>query len=96
MSIVMEIKELYITASLAQLDLSETEAIKLSSAVTKMLDYFSIMKKIDVDNLEPTTHVILKKNRLREDSISNKNDSDTLLENAPELEDRFIVIPNVL
>jgi len=38
----------------------------------------------------------LKENRLREDVESQAPLTDKLLENAPEREERFIVIPNVL
>ena len=91
----MDAKELNETANLALIDLSEEETQKLGAAVSDMLEYFARMSEIDVDNLEPTTHALLKQNRTRVDS-SFPQDADTLLENAPELEDRFIVIPNVL
>lgn len=92
----MDRRELYITASLAQLDLNETETESLNAAVEEMLEYFSLMREIDVDDLEPTTHALLTSNRLREDRIGEQSTADRLLENAPETEDRFIVIPNVL
>ncbi len=89
-------KELYTTASLAQLELSEQEAERLAAAVGQMLEYFSKMREIDVEGLEPTTHALLKTNRVREDIVVESALADVLLENAPEREDRFIVIPNVL
>ncbi len=96
----MDTRELYTTASLAQLSLTETEAEKLSREVSRMLDYFARMREIDVDSLEPTTHTFSKVNRLRKDVKENgerlSHMADSLLDNAPELEDRFIVIPNVL
>jgi len=92
----MDQKELYVTASLAQLELSEGEAKVLNAAVEEMLEYFSRMKEIDVDHLEPTTHPLLKTNRTRTDLVVESSLADRLLENAPETEDRFIVIPNVL
>ncbi len=92
----MDQKELYVTASLAQLELSEAEAETLSAAVEEMLEYFTRMKEIDVDELEPTTHALLKTNRVRPDEVASTSIADNLVENAPETEDRFIVIPNVL
>jgi aspartyl-tRNA(Asn)/glutamyl-tRNA(Gln) amidotransferase subunit C len=96
----MDTRELYTTASLAYLSLSDTEAEVLSGQVSQMLEYFSRMKEIDVESLEPTTHTFSKVNRLRRDSeVHGENmppAADSLLDNAPELEDRFIVIPNVL
>jgi aspartyl-tRNA(Asn)/glutamyl-tRNA(Gln) amidotransferase subunit C len=92
----MDKKELYITASLAQLELNEVEAEALSKAVDEMLVYFSRMREIEVDDLEPTTHALLTQNRLRPDQVEESSLADRLVENAPETEDRFIVIPNVL
>ena len=91
----MDTKELYETADLALIDLGEEEVEKLRTAVSEMLEYFTHMGDLDVDGLEPTTHALLKRNRTRDDETV-LSDADTLLENAPELEDRFIAIPNVL
>jgi len=93
----VEKAELTITAELACLELTDEDRDKLGSAVSQMLEYFSKMAELEVDNLEPTTHSLLSKNRLRRDeTVSNKVDSDELLELAPERDSRFIVIPNVL
>jgi len=93
----MDTKELYQTASLARLELDEKEAEKLSKEVSQMLEYFSLMAEVNVEGLEPTTHALMKNNRLRPDSIAEqKVDPDEMLENAPDLEDRFVLIPNVL
>jgi len=92
----MDERELKITAQLAQLDLSEAEAAALGAAVERMLEYFSKMSELDVSKLAPTTHALLSHNRVRPDSSSASASADALLERAPELEDRLIVIPNVL
>jgi len=92
----MDAGELTETARMARLNLSEKERERLRAAVEQMLAYFSHMKEIDVAGLEPTTHALLRENRLRQDVGADPFDSDTLLGNAPEREERFIVIPNVL
>ena len=84
------------TARMARLTLTAQEMEKLGKAVEQMLRYFSHMKEIDVDGLAPTTHALLRDNRTREDIVRTANVSDTLLKNAPQQEQRFIVIPNVL
>jgi aspartyl-tRNA(Asn)/glutamyl-tRNA(Gln) amidotransferase subunit C len=53
------------------------------------------MKAVDVTGLEPTTQ-LAQDNRLREDAPAADGKAEDLLANAPELEDRFIVVPNVL
>ena len=92
----MDASELAVTARMARLTLSEQEQEKLGTAVEQMLEHFSHMKEIDVQGLAPTTHALLKENRLREDVENHADVSEKLLENAPEREERFIVIPNVL
>lgn len=92
----MDASELAVTARMARLTLSDDELGKLGHAVEQMLAHFSHMKEIDVQGLAPTTHALLRENRLREDVEDHPGVIDTLLENAPEREERFIVIPNVL
>ena len=95
----MEKEELIITAAQAQLQLSTEEEGRLSAAVTEMLDYFSKMSEVDVDNLAPTTHALVRDNALRVDNPnnnSNPNIQGALIAAAPDSADNFIVIPNVL
>ena len=89
-------EELFITADLARLELDDAEAEKLNQAITQMIEYFSLMDRIDVDTLPPTTHVAVKENRTREDIPAEISLADKLIENAPEKDGRFIVVPNVL
>ncbi len=63
----MDASELAITARMARLTLSREELEKLGVAVEQMLRHFSHMKEIDVQGLAPTTHALLRENRLRED-----------------------------
>lgn len=93
----MDKSELQITADLALLDLSPEEEERLEQEVAQLLEYFSVMNGIDVAGLEPTTHALQKENRLRVDQA--KQDptiADDILEQAPDTEDRFFTIPNVL
>jgi aspartyl-tRNA(Asn)/glutamyl-tRNA(Gln) amidotransferase subunit C len=92
----MDIEELHVTAELAQIELTEAETATLAEAVAQMVDYFSIMQEIDVEDLPPTTHALLSRNRVRPDVVRLNSMADELLENAHEVEDRFLVIPNVL
>jgi aspartyl-tRNA(Asn)/glutamyl-tRNA(Gln) amidotransferase subunit C len=92
----MDASELTVTARMARLTLSADEQQKLGAAVEQMLAYFSHMREIDVEGLAPTTHALLRENRLRQDVEVSIDMTDELLDNAPEREERFIVIPNVL
>jgi aspartyl-tRNA(Asn)/glutamyl-tRNA(Gln) amidotransferase subunit C len=104
----MDKNELHTTAELAMLDLTEDEERQLGEAVTQLLHYFDKMMEIDVEELEPTTHALARENRLREDvpdiveethlnvRTQCEDIAEEMLENAPETDDRFIIIPKVL
>ena len=92
----MDSRELEITAALAQIDLGEGDLDRLGDAVSQMLAYFEKMNALDTDGLEPTTHALVKDNRVRPDTVVPSLLADALVDQAPEREDRFFVIPNVL
>jgi len=92
----MDNRELYITAELAKLRVAPEDVDSLGAEITQILEYFEKMKEIDVNHLEPTTHALLKQNRVREDSMRTENYSEAILENAPETEENFITIPRIL
>jgi aspartyl-tRNA(Asn)/glutamyl-tRNA(Gln) amidotransferase subunit C len=91
----MEREELEITAQLARLELSEQEREQFEQAVVQMLEYFTKMREFDIEGLPPTAQMT-QINRTRRDTVIENPAARSLLDNAPELEDRFIVIPNVL
>ncbi len=78
------------------LELDEAGLQELEAAVSRMLEYFTTMSAIDVKNVEPTTHALVTGNRIREDRTVDNPDVDELLEQAADLEERLIAIPNVL
>ena len=78
------------------LELDDDHIAALEGAVQQMLIYFSTMSSIDVGNVEPTTHAVVTSNRVRVDTTDRSIEPDSLLENAEDLENRFIAIPNVL
>ncbi len=92
----MKLDELYITARLAKLDLGEKEAEKLSVEVSRMLEYFAVMEKVDVTGLDATVQTLDRGNITRSDVVSSLDVTGRILANAPETEDRFIIIPKVL
>jgi aspartyl-tRNA(Asn)/glutamyl-tRNA(Gln) amidotransferase subunit C len=92
---IMEREELDITTQLARLELSDEETKRFEQAVFQMLKYFSKMREFDVKGLPPTAQMT-QTNRTRKDTAIVNTDTEAILGNAPELEDRFIVIPNVL
>jgi len=92
----MDIGELETTAALAQIDLGEGDLERLGEAVSQMLAYFEKMNTVNTEGLEPTTHALVRDNRVRADEVTPSPLADAMVDQAPEREDRFFVIPNVL
>ena len=92
----MNERELDITAELANLELTPGERAAFDIEVGRILEYFELMKKIDVEGVEATTHVGLRGNRTREDIPREADLSEALLANSPDREDRFFRIGKVL
>lgn len=78
------------------LELDDRQIGALEAGVARMLEYFASMAAVDVEDVEPTTHALVTSNRVRTDRRERDTDPDEILENAPDLEDRLIAIPNVL
>lgn len=79
------------------LELTPAEESRFASAVEALLDHFDSMSAFPIDGLQPMAHVAYFGNRTRPDEPrSHSGDPDTLLDSAPDLEDRYIAIPNVL
>lgn len=92
----MDLQELRTTAILAYVDLKNEKFERLKVAVEQILQYFSKMREVDIKDHLPTTHALGRENRTWPDEAIPFTETDLLLENAPETEDRFIVIPNIL
>ena len=92
----MDASELKTTVDMAMLELDDAQIAAFEGAVEQMLEYFAVMASVDVDHLPPTTHALGSAHRVRPDVLRSETDPDSLLDNAPDLEDRLVAIPNVL
>ena len=89
-------EEWSVTANLASLELDTDETKILARSAEKMRQLFLTMSRANVDDLEPTSHAFSPVNRLREDQCLPFQNFQQLIDAAPESEDDFFLIPNVL
>jgi aspartyl/glutamyl-tRNA(Asn/Gln) amidotransferase C subunit len=90
----MDAEELRRTAELAQLSLDDQEFADLSRAAEEVLEFFAVLQETPVSENE--TADAITSSALRTDGVSQAVPADALLDVAPEVEDRLILIPNVL
>lgn len=70
-------------AALAKLSVSEEEKQKTMQDLNHILEYIETMNGLDTEGVEPMSHVLPIRNVFREDEVTNTDDREELLRNAP-------------
>jgi aspartyl-tRNA(Asn)/glutamyl-tRNA(Gln) amidotransferase subunit C len=78
---------------LAKLELSDEEKEQAKKDMTNMLDYVSKLDELDTDGVEAMSHAFPVSNVFREDIVTNGDDRDNMLKNAPEKKDGCYKVP---
>lgn len=78
---------------LAKLDLIEEEREDAKRDMGRMLDYFDMLNELDTTGVEPMSHAFPLQNVFREDVVTNGDESERTLRNAPEEKDNMFVVP---
>jgi aspartyl-tRNA(Asn)/glutamyl-tRNA(Gln) amidotransferase subunit C len=78
---------------LSKLALSEEEKQQAKKDMAQMLDYIDLLGELDTDGVEPMSHVFATNNVFREDVVTNGDDSENMLKNAPEQKDGMYQVP---
>ncbi|HEX3801336.1 MAG TPA: Asp-tRNA(Asn)/Glu-tRNA(Gln) amidotransferase subunit GatC [Solirubrobacteraceae bacterium] len=71
-------------AQLARLELSDAEAEKMAIELSKVLDHIEAIRELDLDGVEPTSHVVDLVNSLRADAPEPSLPRAVALAAAPE------------
>lgn len=83
-------------AILAKLELSLDEKEEAQRDMGRMLDYIEKLNELDTSGVEPLSHVFPVNNVFREDVVTNGNDRDAILANAPECKDGAFKVPKTV
>ena len=78
---------------LAKLELSDEEKEQAKKDMANMLDYIDTLNELDTSGVEPMSHVFPVNNVFREDVVTNGDDREEILANAPEAEEGAFVVP---
>ncbi len=71
-------------ARLARLRLSDEEVERMASELSGILEHVERISELDLDGVEPTSHVVALENVFRPDEPRPSWDRDEVLENAPD------------
>lgn len=81
---------------LAKLELSEEEKEQAKKDMGEMLDYIDMLNELDTSAVEPMSHVFPINNVFREDVVTNGDDRENMLKNAPAEKDGSYQVPKTV
>ena len=83
-------------SKLARISINENKAKSLANDLTNIFKFIEKLNKLDTKNIEPLTSIVEAKLYLREDNVKDANIRDQILENSPEKNKEFFVVPKVI
>ena len=83
-------------AALAKLKLSEEQKEKAKIDLESILSYMDVMNELNTDEIEPMSHAFPMTNVFREDIVTNQEDREALLANAPSKKDGCFLVPKTV
>ncbi len=81
---------------LAKLDLQEEEKEHAKSDMESMIQYIEQMNELDTSAVEPMSHVFASTNVFREDVVTNGDDHEQILKNAPGQKECMFKVPKTV
>ena len=81
-------------ARLSRLRLSEEEIDTLTGELSSVLDHVDKLAGVDIEGVEPTSHVVPLENVLRDDEPRPSLDRDVALSQAPDAHDGAFRVPS--
>ena len=83
-------------AHLARIAVDDSEIEHLRGEINAILAFVEQLSEVDVEGVEPMTSVIPMKMKMREDVITEGDQAEAILRNAPARRDRFFAVPKVV
>ena len=81
---------------LAKLELSEEEKEQAKKDMGSMLDYIDMLNQLDTSEVEPMSHVFSVNNVFREDVVTNGDDREYIIKNAPAQKEGSFKVPKTV
>ena len=83
-------------AKLARIKVEDDALPALASEFNTILGFIEQLNEVDVEGVEPMTSVTPQRLKRREDVVSDGNQQDKVLANAPDAREGFFAVPKVV
>ena len=92
----IDLKTIKHIAKLARISVDNDKAKLLEKDLNSIFKFIEVLNKVDTDKIEPLTSIADTTLQLRKDEIKTKNIREEILENSPEKNKDFFVVPKVI
>ena len=83
-------------AHLARIRVSDEALPKLAEEFNAILGFIDQLNEVDVNGVEPMTSVTPMRLKRRDDVVSDGNQADKIMANAPDAREGFFAVPKVV
>lgn len=83
-------------AKLARIALGDAQVAAVAEELNGILRWIEQLRDVDVSGVPPLTSVVEQDLRMRGDVVTESDQADALMANAPLAENHFFVVPKVL
>jgi aspartyl-tRNA(Asn)/glutamyl-tRNA(Gln) amidotransferase subunit C len=84
------------TAKLARISLDEKKIDNLSKDLSNIFKFIEKLNKVNTENVKPLSSILDHSLRSREDKVDDGNMRNQILENAPNKNEDFFIVPKVI
>ena len=92
----IEVSTIEKMAHLARLTLDPKEIPQLMADMEQILTWMEKLNELDTSHVKPLTHMSAEINAFREDQVGKQMDRVKALQNAPETDSSFFLVPKVI
>ena len=84
------------TAKLARISLDDKKIDNLSKDLSNIFKFIEKLNKVNTENVKPLSSILDHSLRSREDKVDDGNMRNQILENAPNKNEDFFIVPKVI
>ena len=84
------------TAKLARISLDEKKIDNLAKDLSNIFKFIEKLNKANTETVKPLSSILDHSLRTREDKVNDGNMRDKILENAPNKNEDFFIVPKVI
>lgn len=83
-------------AKLARIDVPEERQDALAAELSNIVGWIEMLNEVDTSEVEPISSVVAMKPQRRKDEVTEGDQAERVLANAPESEGGYFVVPKVV